>query len=365
MSDGLAELGLPPAVAVDIISQEHTSILIYVSVLTVLVYDTILTFPQEFRCIWQRKWTAVTLLYAITRYLTILYITMHIPSILAVPQNAQGYVNNIAVLESFVPTGSLQMLGGALHSGLIQSLRVWAIAGKSYKLAAMVLAFGLLAPCIDMFVPGRFLDVGTIKQVPPSIIGPIARASSICSDLVVLTVTLYKTAFIVRAGQQLSLHTKYTSLLFYTGVTQFVLLTIFNILNIIFDVLGIVTVGTFSLSSQLIIVNEGVSAIIVCRLMLSLRSVHILDASQVSQMVPGSSYQSSVGFSDSIVGNLGAPVRRDNLSFNSVDLDDILEKEVTVYSDNPLQAALLDYTEGETELQSLSRARNNRGVGEP
>ncbi|KAI0070352.1 hypothetical protein K474DRAFT_819095 [Panus rudis PR-1116 ss-1] len=162
----------------------------------------------------------------------------------------------------------------------------------------------------------------------------------------VLIVTLYTTVQTVRTSQRILASTKYTSLLLYTGVIQFVLLLIFDILDILFDVLAIGTIETNL--SQVVIINEGLSTIIICRLILNLRSVHLQDGSQDSL----GTTRSSVRFTNSIIGNLGAPTRRDSLSFNSAELDNILENEETIYSENPLEVAMVDQIE-EMEIEMV------------
>ncbi|KAI0081453.1 hypothetical protein K474DRAFT_1656599 [Panus rudis PR-1116 ss-1] len=90
--------------------------------------------------------------------------------------------------------------------------------------------------------------------------------------------------------------------------------------------------------------------------MLNLRSVEFQASSQSSTESIGS----SIRFTDSIIGNLGASARRDSLSFNSAELDDILENEETVYSDNPLGVGLVDQSEEvEIEMQPLGECSSN------
>lgn len=57
--------------------------------LALIVYDTILTLPQEVRCIWQRKWSGVTFLYATIRYVTMLDFMVQLISLLQTPGNTQ------------------------------------------------------------------------------------------------------------------------------------------------------------------------------------------------------------------------------------------------------------------------------------
>ncbi|KAI0075825.1 hypothetical protein K474DRAFT_1676100 [Panus rudis PR-1116 ss-1] len=75
--------------------------------LALLVYDTILTFSQEVRCIWLRKWSGVTLLYTIIRYITLVDVTMQVFGYLLIPKDAQGcnilyYSGVVADLLSFI-----------------------------------------------------------------------------------------------------------------------------------------------------------------------------------------------------------------------------------------------------------------------
>ncbi|KAI0081459.1 hypothetical protein K474DRAFT_1671924 [Panus rudis PR-1116 ss-1] len=278
MSDALSQLGLDAAEAVAILSVDRTDFMINFSVLTFLVYDTVLTFPQEE----YRHYNSYSSP-AMYRCKIIYY---------------GGIVSEII---SFIAIAVLAF----------ECLRVWAISGRSWWLASVVLILAIFAPAVDI-----------------------------------------KTAHTIRASQNLSLETKYTSLLLYTGVIQFVLLLGLNILNILFDILAITTDG--STTSQVILINEG--------LILNLRSVEFQDGSRNSR----GSIRSSIRFTNSIVGNLGASTRRDSLSFNSAELDDILENEETVYSDNPLEVGLVDQeSEAEIEMQPLGESSNDIGEAGP
>ncbi|KAI0070353.1 hypothetical protein K474DRAFT_1670164 [Panus rudis PR-1116 ss-1] len=66
---------------------ERSTSTLSVSSVALVAYDTVLTFPQEVRCIWQRKWTGATLLYATIRYVTLLNMAIEVAGGLFVPGN--------------------------------------------------------------------------------------------------------------------------------------------------------------------------------------------------------------------------------------------------------------------------------------
>ncbi|KAI0081417.1 hypothetical protein K474DRAFT_1671891 [Panus rudis PR-1116 ss-1] len=357
MSSTLSQLGIDAAEAVVLISDGRTNKSIALAVfsplsLALLVYDTILVFPQEFRCVWRRKWTGVTILYVTIRYSAMLDMGLRILILfLAVAFNdAQG-------CKIASTTEITSEISAYIAVPVFDCLRVWAISGKNWTVATVVLVLGLLGPCLDIYsysLPTSYAliksDILTaciaFKTIPRfTFFGPLARGAAICSDLIVMGVTIWKTVDIVRAGHNVSVDTRYSSMLLYTGVIQFILLLALNIVNIMFDILGVTTKSSFS--SEVIQINEG--------FMLSLQAVNLQGSSQNTS----ASSQSSIRFTNSIVGNLGAPIRRDNL-------DNILENEGSVYSDNPHQIGLSDQTEKtEIEIQPLEQLSHDSGEAGP
>ncbi|KAK7688705.1 hypothetical protein QCA50_008243 [Cerrena zonata] len=69
MSD---QLGFTPEETIVQISQAHFANYVLTASLTLAVYDTILSFPKEVRCIWQRGYGIGPILYLFIRYCTIL-----------------------------------------------------------------------------------------------------------------------------------------------------------------------------------------------------------------------------------------------------------------------------------------------------
>ncbi|KAK7683430.1 hypothetical protein QCA50_013261 [Cerrena zonata] len=73
MSD---ELGLTPDEVIFLVSQNQISVSIFTVALTLVIYDTILSFPNEVRCIWQRRFGTGTVLYLFIRYGTVFYMLL-------------------------------------------------------------------------------------------------------------------------------------------------------------------------------------------------------------------------------------------------------------------------------------------------
>ncbi|KAK7684396.1 hypothetical protein QCA50_012343 [Cerrena zonata] len=67
----MSEQGLTPDDLVQL-SQDQTAYCIYAAALALVVYDALLSFTQEIRCIWKRKLSVVTVLYLFIRYGTVL-----------------------------------------------------------------------------------------------------------------------------------------------------------------------------------------------------------------------------------------------------------------------------------------------------
>ncbi|KAH8103528.1 hypothetical protein BXZ70DRAFT_1055740 [Cristinia sonorae] len=49
------------------------------SSIVLLAYDTLLTFPREWQCIWRRKFTSVTFLYVLQRYVALIAFVLRLP----------------------------------------------------------------------------------------------------------------------------------------------------------------------------------------------------------------------------------------------------------------------------------------------
>ncbi|KAK7687274.1 hypothetical protein QCA50_009779 [Cerrena zonata] len=76
----MSELGLSPEEVVATLSSIQAQNFFLVAPFALIVYDTILTIPQEIKCIWKRKFSAVTVLYLFIRYGAVLDMLLKILS---------------------------------------------------------------------------------------------------------------------------------------------------------------------------------------------------------------------------------------------------------------------------------------------
>ncbi|KAK7693363.1 hypothetical protein QCA50_002931 [Cerrena zonata] len=74
----MSELGLTPDEIVTILAQNQLTGYFFVAGLALAVYDTILAFPQELKCIWQRKFSMASVLYLLIRYGTFFNIFLRV-----------------------------------------------------------------------------------------------------------------------------------------------------------------------------------------------------------------------------------------------------------------------------------------------
>ncbi|KAI0074701.1 hypothetical protein K474DRAFT_1709658 [Panus rudis PR-1116 ss-1] len=352
----LDQLGIDNAEAIILLSRKRLETYFYFVLTSLFIYDSILAFPQEIRCIWQKKWSGTTLLYAVIRYSTMMDMVMKTLITTAPLQDVKGYAEQFwsysSLLNSFTLnsckainiTDAILLIMSSLGIAVFECLRVWAISGKNWILAIAVLLPALLAPAIDIYinsVPTTLLLITSgplsacwiLSDAPTFIyssatVGVIARVGAIISDLIALIVTFLKTFGTIRAGQNTAIRTDFLSMLLYNGAIQFILLLTLNLINIIFDILNVTTDDTGT--SLVIIVNEVLAPIIICRFILSLRTIHHQDGTEQTH---SRSAHSTVRFATIIADDLGAPLGRDGLSFNSAELDEVLEAEGILTSD--------------------------------
>ncbi|XP_006460406.1 hypothetical protein AGABI2DRAFT_177975 [Agaricus bisporus var. bisporus H97] len=105
-----------------------------VASLTILVFDWMLTFPSEVELVWGSKWSAITILYFLTRYIPFVYL----------PANTRYIFNEgftLTECKMLYSTVSSLFWIGILLAQLILTIRTWVIWGKSKKLAYWL--FGL------------------------------------------------------------------------------------------------------------------------------------------------------------------------------------------------------------------------------
>ncbi|KAI0081380.1 hypothetical protein K474DRAFT_1337673 [Panus rudis PR-1116 ss-1] len=128
--------------------------------LAFLVYDTILTFPQEARCIWRRKLTGASLLYFLIRYITLLNMGIRVFGNQPLPSNVQ-----VCTILRYV-TIVIEILT-VIAIAVFECLRVWAISGKSWWLTTTVLILVIITLAIDIYADSYSFTSILIKSSGP------------------------------------------------------------------------------------------------------------------------------------------------------------------------------------------------------
>ncbi|CAL1698255.1 unnamed protein product [Somion occarium] len=305
----MAELGFTPDEMISQISQYYLEAYITLAALVLAAYDTILTFSQEVCCIWQRKFTGVTLLYVVIRYGTILNIVL------------QG-IGGIWSFES-VSHASLELL----------PLTACA-SGPFAKEIGLQFCLCFFSACLHH----AFIYISSLghRHGFCFIMPVVTRAISIGTDLAILGFTLLETANVFKASQSLQVKTSITILIVHNGALQFIAFLVLNTISMTLDTLSVALLSTVaSNSSQVLTINSSITSILLSHFLLDLRSIYQSDSNN-SNSEPGS----TIHFANSIVGNMGATL--DAPWTTEDDEDRRLEDQSVTYSHNPFATGLLE-----------------------
>ncbi|KAI0738123.1 hypothetical protein BC629DRAFT_1300472, partial [Irpex lacteus] len=158
------------------------------------LFDCIITLSQEVDVIWRRKWTAITWLYLLTRYSTVLdQIDLLIPGWDLV-------VSRVCKVGLYIDI-ALQLMQ-YLCFAWFSSLRVYALLDGKYVIAGIVFLLNLVPFATNMVS----LTVSLVT-----------RLSVIVGDVLVLAVTWRKTYLAYREARRLRIRAPVTTMLFRDG----------------------------------------------------------------------------------------------------------------------------------------------------
>jgi len=116
-----------------------------IATMTLFHYDFILTIPAEVRCIWRRKFSAVSVLFLLNRYLTSVY-SILIAATLFLSSSAIAECPGLPMTWGTNVVGL--MLG--LTSTAFMSLRIYAIWNMDRRILAVVFVSGIVLPFIEV-----------------------------------------------------------------------------------------------------------------------------------------------------------------------------------------------------------------------
>ncbi|KAI0331754.1 hypothetical protein GY45DRAFT_1248260 [Cubamyces sp. BRFM 1775] len=283
-----------------------------------LFADFFITFPEEVERIWKRRFTGATVVFLITRYVAVAErITLVTSVFLPTLQDKVchlGYCVPVLRLDDTLTDISY------LIFGIFMMLRARGIWGPRGWFPIALLAF--LTPVrtiVTMYVQTHYTPIafglplygcGAIYNLSEDAIrGITSKASSISIDIVVLVLTWVRTLGIKRESRRLGLHTPIVTLLLRDGTMYFLVILFIQVFSIVSSDFVLWDVWPYF--------DQVFTVIFSCRFMLNLRGVY-LSSTTTSSAEGDTTYHfgtnstaralSTLHFTSSVVGNMGAPV---------------------------------------------------------
>lgn len=268
----------------------------YFAVSAMIVYEYIITFDREIQSVWQRKWTASSLLLVSTRWGMVANAIVACASLS--PQNCE-VTAVFSYLVSYV---------GLLQVAAFSALRVVGIAGGSYVLASIVLSLGMVPLGVNIFLLSKIRFQGSCNQIldlsdkDTFMVCLLSRVSSILADLLVIITTWRSTFRGWRGFSNSRKQVTVSDCLLRDGTIYFLALLLINAAQAITYSPEYDPVSALVSLMPLALIN---------RFMLNLRQIHVAPPSPtVSTIIPHFQNPSSVERStfSSILGNIGEPL---------------------------------------------------------
>ncbi|TCD66267.1 hypothetical protein EIP91_001596 [Steccherinum ochraceum] len=251
--------------------------------LTLVAYDTLLTFSREVECIWRKKLSFVTAIFVTQRWIMILDAIIDMQ-----PNTSLSYSFACAVATSLSCFGfrcvgtiifdEILIILGLLSTVVFSTLRIWAIWGHAFIPALLVFLTGIVVPALNLF-----------SMAYPKTFA-FDQEDGICIQSDSLTPDLLKKMLLV--------------------------------LNIVTLLLDNIQTDAEEGPSVFIVVVTSVAANLIARFILDLRSAD--DEASGSQ--PTAATMSSVNFGHrSFAGNMGAALSIEGSTWISNAGDDVME----------------------------------------
>jgi len=301
-------------------------------------YDLLLTFDRELRTIWKRKYSATTLLFLAVRYTALITAILNQVSELFDPAKVSSCQEVLTAYAVF-------FIANSFATGLFSSLRVWAIWGQSWFALLVILPFSLVPGLLNIYHYSKIRILPTLSSLPKPFGGceenqgislsnqqkfaVTTRVCAMVSDVIVLVATWIKTARIRRNLQRLNGEASLSMLLWRDGSIYFGALLTVHVATLVFDETPSVAFNPISPFTT------SISSIMICRLMLNLRTY----GEPNSDLSASSQTISSVRFAG-VVGNIGASVAQN-------DSTDCAHVTVYDFRRDPLTSTMFDEVQGE------------------
>ncbi|KAH9888046.1 hypothetical protein C8Q73DRAFT_748392 [Cubamyces lactineus] len=322
-----------------------------------LFADVFMTLPEEVERIWKRRFTGATVVFLITRYVAVaeritLVTSVFLPTLQDKVRRI-GYCVPVLRLDDTLTDISY------LIFGIFMMLRARGIWGRGWFPIALLAFLTPVRTIVGIYAQVHYTPIafgsplygcGALYSISEDEIRGLnitSRVSSISIDIVVLILTWVRTLGLKRESRRLGLHTPIVTLLLRDAIH------VGNDSVILFiQVFSIVSSVGFVLWDIWPYFDQVFTVIFSCRFMLNLRGVYLSDATGLSEdttyhLGTDSSERavSTLHFTSSIVGNLGAPVHTFGSSSGSrsTAVDDVMvdaEDEKPEVSSDPLFVGL-------------------------
>ncbi|KAH9851145.1 hypothetical protein C2E23DRAFT_733545, partial [Lenzites betulinus] len=293
-----------------------------------LWFDCIMTFPEEYRRIWRRKFTGATFVYLFMRYSAVIERIFFVLEVLVWNSSDKvsicGHITHTDDALLFINYISF---AGKRHSSnhyfamcspcdrlsAFTSLRVYGVWGRDWRPLLLVLPLSLIRPLVIMventhYVPLQAgppygcIYVWLISDATLSHISIAAKAGTIAADSIVVILTWIKTFGLSRESLKTGFKTPLTTLVFRDGTAYFLILLAISIITII---------SNESLTIWLVwpYFDQVITVILFSRFILDLRGIYFATEERREGDALTTLHLSDVkfeGFTSTIVGNFGA-----------------------------------------------------------
>ncbi|KAI0709733.1 hypothetical protein C8Q76DRAFT_785657 [Earliella scabrosa] len=265
------------AAIISFVDARYTYNLGILSATAILLYDTIITYENEFQLLWQRKIGIVALLHVFNRYTRIL---AYVSSVALFPKLSDnvcqiiGTFQEVAAIAPYIPLA------------LFAAFRAYALSSRNLVLTIVVLVLNIvfIAPNVYFLFPTSVVNQGPLgclfQYNGPSDVAVVhvlvwmSRSSLILGECVVLALTLKvvhqaQRSFRHREVQGASL----TGVLLVNGVTCFIVPLVLNIALLI--VYALQRDGNISGANQqavqfLTVARDTLTCVLISRFLLDL-----------------------------------------------------------------------------------------------
>jgi len=317
----------------------HSALICNVIATMLTYYEFAITFSDEMKFIWGRRFTLATMLFCINRYTMLLARTLLIVQLLPYQKDGITLVGGDILCSALLRSSEVLTILSQASVAVFLALRMFAMWNHNYKIFTLVLALGMIGPASSIYYYTTLLptivplpytgcaELTNISNITLQTCSLVVRILAIVSEMVNLVLTWMKTAGTVRLCDKFESRPSIVKLIFRDGSIYFVSLLVLNIANIFairYKLFGSTALPAF---------NDVIVSVTVSRFLLNLREVYHdpLDKQHPSESFVASS---EIRFANVPVGNLGAPtysLLEPALDDDGLEENDEIDEEIEIF----------------------------------